>query len=155
MNAQHGNDYFIGLQLKSIGYTRPKDLETPPTIPADTEKLVYQWNENIAEIWRNSSDRLEQWFEVKQRPSSNDGASPLRLQMELTTDLDVKMADNALNFSNRIRYDKLKVWDSTGTELLANMTLRGTLLELVIEDRFAIYPLTIDPSFRPVDCDFG
>ena len=46
-------------------------------------------------------------------------------------------------------YDKLRVWDATGTELPARMAAAkdGTRLQLEVEDARARYPLTIDPTF--------
>ena len=51
-----------------------------------------------------------------------------------------------------ITYNKLKVWDATGRELPAQMQLAshysGQQLNLLVDDRNAQYPLTIDPSFE-------
>ena len=141
-------DYFIALKLKSLGYSNQFDYNKPQKIFSDKTRLTYQWDENVKEVWTNSSNRLEQWFEIQQRPQGARQDQQLTLQMVLTTDLQVAQNGNTLNFSNKISYDKLKVWDSSGTEIPASMHLQDNILSLVVEDSLAIYPLTIDPSFQ-------
>ena len=140
--------YFIGLQLKSLGYTSQIDFNRPQKITSDETTLTYQWNDNVSEVWINSSNRLEQWFEIQQRPHAAKQDQPLSLQMALTTDLQVTQNGNALSFANNISYDKLKVWDSTGAGMPARMHLQDDTLSLVIDDSLAQYPLTIDPGFQ-------
>ncbi len=83
------SDYFIGLQLRSIGYSTQKESTKPQKIVLVDEKIIYQWDENISEIWTNSSSSLEQWFEIQHRPAESLQGGPLTLQMRLSTDLDV------------------------------------------------------------------
>jgi len=142
------SEYFIGLQLKSLGYANQSAYNQPQQITSDETRLTYQWDENVKEVWTNSSNRLEQWFEIQQRPQGARQDQQLTLQMVLTTDLQVVQNGNALNFANKISYDKLKVWDSTGAEIPAGMHLQNYILSLVVEDSLAVYPLTIDPSFQ-------
>jgi hypothetical protein len=146
------HDYFIGLQLKSLAYgglfAGQTEYDEPQEIVSDNSKLTYQWSENLKEVWTNSNRRLEQWFEIKQRPQYANQDQPLKIQLELNTDLPVAQSGNALNFANKISYSKLKVWDSTGAEMPARMHLQDKTLLLVVDDRLAIYPLTVDPDFQ-------
>jgi len=141
-------DYFIGLQLKSLGYSNQQVYKKPQKIHADKTRLVYQWDDNVQEVWTNSSNRLEQWFEIQRRPQGAKQGQRLTLQLALTTDLDVTQNGNALSFANKISYTKLKVWDKNGTEMPATMQLQDNLLSLVVDDSLASYPLTVDPSFQ-------
>jgi hypothetical protein len=102
------SEYLIGLRLKSLGYTNQSAYNKPQQITSDGTRLTYQWDENVKEIWRNSSNQLEQWFEIQQRPQGARQDQQLTLQMVLMTDLQVAQNGNALNFSNKISYDKLK-----------------------------------------------
>ncbi len=140
--------YFIGLQLKSLGYANQLAYKKPQKINADKTRLVYQWDENVQEVWTNSSNRLEQWFEIQHRPQGAEQGQKLTIQMALTTDLEVAQNGNSLSFANKISYSKLKVWDKNGTEIPATMQLQNKLLSLVVDDSLASYPLTVDPSFQ-------
>ena len=46
-----------------------------------------------------------------------------------------------------LRYSGLKVWDAAQRELAAHIEVRGRQLSLVVNDRDATYPVTIDPTF--------
>jgi hypothetical protein len=140
--------YQISLKLNSIGYRSKTIYEKPQKILSNSTRLTYQWSDNVKEVWTNSSNRLEQWFEIQQRPTGSTQGQQLTLQLELTTDLQVAQNGTALNFANKISYNKLKVWDSTGAEMPARMHLQDNNLSLVIDDSLAMYPLTIDPSFQ-------
>jgi len=147
------NNYYIGLQLKSLGYAMQSDYNKPQKIVSDKIRLTYHWNDNVKEIWTNSRSQLEQWFELQHRPLGAQQGEPLTLQMELTTDLHVTQEGNTLRFFDKnnisqISYSKLKVWDKAGTEIPARMQLQNNILSLVIDDRLAQYPLTVDPSFQ-------
>jgi hypothetical protein len=140
--------YQISLKLNSIGYSSKTKYKKPQKIASNSTRLTYQWSDNVNEVWTNSSNRLEQWFEIQQRPTGATQGQQLTLQLELTTDLQVAQNGNALSFANKISYDKLKVWDSTGAEIPSSMHLQDNTLSLVVEDHLAQYPLIIDPAFQ-------
>lgn len=144
--------YYIGLKLTGLGYKDLKSLSAPVQINSDKNTVTYQWDQHVREIWTNSDVALEQWFVLDQRPASNSANQHLTLEMALDTSLAVSQQGNGLRFSNAegidISYNKLKVWDSTGRGLPAQMALEEKALKLVVDDTKAIYPLTIDPSFQ-------
>ena len=142
------DEYFIALELKSLGYNKPSGFGKPEQLLSDESRLIYQWTDNIREIWDNSANSLEQWFEIKNRPSGFEPGQNLTLRLELNTDLSISQNGNTLNFENRISYDKLKVWDSSGKQMPASMQLKNNSLSLLVDDSSAVYPLTIDPSFQ-------
>ena len=155
--SPYNNDenYHISLRLNSVFYQSTNKgqnssiFEKPDSLSYANDRLNYHWDNNITEYWINSEQKLEQWFEIKQRPKSfqnNVQQSPLQVQMTLDTNLEVSLNDNRLSLGS-ITYDKLKVWDATGQIITANLQLKGKHLNLVIEDKNATYPLTIDPSF--------
>jgi len=55
----------------------------PRKIVSDNTKLTYQWDDNVKEVWTNSSNRLEQWFEIQQRPGTAKQDQQLTLQLAL------------------------------------------------------------------------
>ena len=140
--------YSIGLKLKSIGYHAKSVFKEPENIVANKDKLIYQWSDDIQEIWINSPNSLEQWFEIKHKPAGSKIGHDLQITMQLDSSLNVTQTNQSLNFANKISYDKLKVWDSLQQSIPAKMQLQDNQLTLLIDDTKAIYPLTIDPSFQ-------
>ncbi|MCF6264476.1 MAG: FG-GAP repeat protein [Xanthomonadales bacterium] len=150
------------MRLDSVSYavsehSEQNSFEKPVGISFENNRLNYQWNNNITEYWINSEENLEQWFEIKQRPRRMHAGyqqGPLQVQMILDTNLKASLQDNTLSLSssdpskttNTITYNKLKVWDATGKIMLAQMQLQDNLLTLLVDDKTAIYPLTIDPT---------
>jgi hypothetical protein len=150
---QNADAYFIGLQLTSLGYQKQSAVTVPARITSDNTTLNYHWDNNVTEIWTNTADSLEQWFEIQHKPQGAAAHQPLTLQLAITTDLHLSQQGNTLYFTDnknqhKISYNKLKVWDSQGTEIAATMQLDKAVLSLVIADQLAVYPLTIDPSFQ-------
>jgi hypothetical protein len=154
---KHVNNYQIGIRLTAIGYATLQQLDKPQQLSAIQTTVTYQWTDNLKEWWVNRPDQLEQWFSLAQapigRPAAHiDQTQPLTLQLQLVTTLNLSQQGDSLQFTrnngNAITYNKLKVWDSTGRSLPAHMQLSGQQLSLMIDDRKAQYPLTIDPSFQ-------
>ncbi len=143
-------DYHISLQLTSLGNAKSNTYAAPEKITTDGSQVSYQWDNNVTEIWQNSPDQLEQWFEVQHQPNHAKGKQPLTLTMALNSNLDITQQGNQLNFSDKITYNKLKVWDSNKVELPATMDFKQNQLTLIIDDSQATYPVTIDPSFQQV-----
>lgn len=142
--------YHINLQLMALGNDTSPAFSAPQKIIADGSTVSYQWNDNITEIWQNSASQLEQWFEIQQKPLSQQDQQTLVLKMQLNSNLAISQQGNNLNFDNKISYNKLKVWDTNGKILPASMLFEQNQLALIIDDSQATYPVTIDPSFQQV-----
>jgi hypothetical protein len=144
--------YHLGMTLNAIGYHTMHHLRHPQLISADDSTVTYQWNNNLKEWWINSPTGLEQWFSLEQRPVGAKRGQSLILQMTLDSELQSRLLDNSIHFGRadetKITYNKLKVWDATGRILPARMQLTKNVLNLIIEESDASYPLTIDPSFQ-------
>ncbi len=149
--------YHLSLKLSAIGYkTLNQDLEPlhrPERISSQHNTIDYHWNDSLTERWVNSETDLEQWFFLNQRPQGATSGQSLILQLTVDSDLRALQENNSIRFVNpsgttAITYNKLKVWDANGRDLLAKMQLTGQQLSLVIDDSTARYPLTIDPSFQ-------
>ncbi len=145
--------YHLALKLKSLGYQHQQSLTNPKKISLQDNTVSYQWNENLREWWINSGQQLEQWFSVKHKPVGGSDDQKLTLQMMLNSTLKATQNGNNIDFYNsngiHITYDKLKVWDTKGRNLPAQMKLASNnILSLQIDDSSATYPLTIDPSFQ-------
>ena len=100
---------------------------------------------------------MEQGFTLSKRPQEIESAEPLRVVLEIGGDLQTELAADKQSVmlsqkdgSKAIRYEKLKSFDADGTEIPSRMELNGNELALVVEDKTAKYPLTIDPVFTQV-----
>lgn len=150
-----GGDYHVNMRLKGIGYKDLEQLRTPMTVTATSlgaesgSKVTYQWNDNLSEWWINDPTHLEQWFYIKQAPAGKTAGQQLRLRLDIDTDMKIAQKGNILQLqkgSNILTYDKLKVWDAKGKELTTAMVWQDEQLDIVIDDAYATYPLTIDPQ---------
>jgi hypothetical protein len=100
--------------------------------------------------YANDKFGLRQNFIVNHKLPGND---LLQVNLSLDKDFFYAVNDDKLycyhdqNRSNKpeLLYDDLKVWDANGTLLPAHMQLNQHHLYLVVDDRNATYPVTIDP----------
>src|ERR1700754_4713691 len=100
--------------------------------------------------YNNGNEGMEQQFILNKRPAGKGG---LQIEMALGGDLQASIGDkdqlllcrNGDKRSARLVYDQLKVWDKNKKILPAHMSLIGKRLVLSVDDRNAVYPLTVDP----------
>ncbi|MCX6873871.1 MAG: HYR domain-containing protein [Verrucomicrobia bacterium] len=104
----------------------------------------------VVEWYENKAAGLEQGFTVRSAPPGGTGS--LRLLLEADGDLRPELEPGAtaakfvtLDGQTALRYSGLKVWDATQRELPAHLEVQGKQLALVVDDRDATYPVTIDP----------
>ncbi|SFM90954.1 Por secretion system C-terminal sorting domain-containing protein [Chitinophaga sp. YR627] len=60
----------------------------------------------------------------------------------------VKRNETSLTFTNKqqvLSYNDLKVWDANGTILSAHFSLQDNQVQIAVDVRKAVYPITIDP----------
>lgn len=105
----------------------------------------------------NRRQGMEQSFIVRKRPA---GHSELQIVLGVDGDLQAKMGegDQLLLFNAtgpqqaKLAYDNYKVWDANKKPLAAHMHLTsGRRLVLTVDDRHAVYPLTVDPLTHTPD----
>ena len=106
-------------------------------------------NGAVVEWYENKPAGLEQGFTVLRAPQ---GDGSLRLILEVEGDLrpELESGNTAVKFvaadgQATLRYSGLKAWDGAQCELAAHLEVQGRQLALVVNDRDAAYPVTIDP----------
>ncbi|MCX6880062.1 MAG: autotransporter-associated beta strand repeat-containing protein [Verrucomicrobia bacterium] len=106
----------------------------------------------VVEWYANTAAGLEQGFTVYSVPPGGTGALRILLEADgdLRPELEQDSGTRAVRFVTvagraALRYSGLKVWDATQRELPAHLEVQGTQLALVVNDRDATYPVTIDP----------
>ncbi|MCP4916259.1 MAG: hypothetical protein GY913_05005, partial [Proteobacteria bacterium] len=102
----------------------------------------------MTEYWQPVARCLEQGWEVEERP---EGDELLVFELVIdathwTVDADALGADLVGPDGGLWRYEGLEVWDATGHGLDAWMEATDDGLALVVDDRGATYPITVDPT---------
>jgi hypothetical protein len=117
------------------------------TLTADANTLVAQ-SDAIVIKYCNDEKGMRQDFIVKRKP---DGNGDLRLwlyaEMQGGT---VSTTAEQISFltesgAEAMRYSDLKVWDASQKRLKARFEKVGNQVAIVVSDRKAMYPITIDP----------
>ena len=112
----------------------------------------------IVEWYVNTAAGLEHGFDLPAPPGVKTGQEPLRVALALEGELRAEAVEGgqALEFKDDagqrlLRYDHLVVKDGGGRELEARMAVRMEGGEgevwLEVDDRDAVWPVTIDPTF--------
>ncbi len=135
--------FFLG------GVGRQEMLRLPATAKASqtgAHRVDFDYGD-YAVLYDNEKLGMEQSFLVRTRPG---GDGQLRIVLRIGGELDARVGkDDALRLSakgeTRLTYDQLRVWDKDHRLLPAHMHLSGKRLVLTVDDRAAVYPLTIDP----------
>ena len=128
-----------GRRLVSGARVRSRGLSIVPS--AAGARVVYE-RDGWSEWYENSAKGLEQGFTVEQRPAAKD---PLRIVGRVPAALRAQMrADGSVDFIDghgacAIRYGELHVWDARGDQVPACLSLAGSELAIVVDDRRAEY----------------
>lgn len=110
-------------------------------------------HENLSEWYVNKAEGIEHGFTLNKRdPSVSEGEprviditlGELRAKQDPARDGDLVFSD-PMTGEHLLGYRHLKVWDDEGTPLAATMRPRGDGIQILIDDRIAKYPVTIDP----------
>jgi len=149
------------ITLRLAGYGRRGDLRSVPTAEALPGRCVTGAAEDvrggcprraelarpgILEWWENRPEGAEQGFELDERPQG-DGDLLLALAVhgaEVQVDPGGAQAD-FVGPALTILYDRLVAFDADGEQLPARMAPHPGGLALVIDDRGARWPLSVDP----------
>ncbi len=142
-----------GLELRSYGIGDSQQLVgKADEVIAEGQRLSYRRG-NLEEWWINDGRGLEHGFIVARRPSHGPADEPLAFHLMTVGGLESSVMTDGLGvvFKNAdgtsaLTYGGLKVWDATGRALTARFEPGdGDLLHLFVDDRNAVYPVTIDP----------
>lgn len=118
-------------------------------VAVQDEKLTYLYPAMGIE-YINDSRGMRQNFTVNQKPG---GTGKLSVSIAIDGNLDQQLAaGDKLQFhipgkpaAIQFTYEDLKVWDAANRALPARMLLKGNVLTIEVDDREAVYPVTIDP----------
>ncbi len=158
-----------GLELQSYGFAgAERAIHGVPAVQADGQRLTYQWDGTVQEWFVNDPRGLEHGFTVKERPAGSSQQQALHTQPStlnfllaprgtltpaITEDAKGVLFRDAAG-ATVLNYTGLKVWDADGKVLPSRFELADaqpatlnsqSTVRLLVEERGARYPLTIDP----------
>lgn len=122
----------------------------------ETNRLFFE-REALSKEVTTSAAGIKHTYHVRQRPEG-PAEEPLVLRMRTSGNMTpVEIGDHAVLFRGgaaglEMVYDGLYVTDATGRELPARFRPGGGPggFEIHVDDRGAVYPVAIDPLFRPL-----
>ena len=101
----------------------------------------------LAEWWENRPDGLEQAWTIDQRPR---GDGPLAVDVQVDG-APVALDSGSARLGAHVRYGEPRAWDARGRELAAWLEEAPGGLRVLVDDRRARYPVTIDPLLTTAD----
>jgi hypothetical protein len=115
--------------------------------PSASASRVHYGHSAFEEWYENGPEGIEQGFAVARRPS---GEGALRVVGRLGGTLRPTIRGGAVELLDAagkvlLRYADLHVFDRRGKEMPSRLELSGARLAILVDDRNAEYPLTIDP----------
>lgn len=150
-------DWEVHFGLHSIGRNEAVAF-FKQMVSAEQADNVLKQHFGFADVeYRNDEKGLRQNFIVYRQPG---GDGDLKLKLSLQSKLQAKLINGqSLVFESRpdgkkrLIYEDLKVWDARHLSVNAHMELdkKGRELSLVIDDKDAVYPITIDPISKSPD----
>lgn len=149
--APSGENWAVALALQGIRRTNQYLPSAPvPFIATKNHQMFVDYGAFAVE-YQHTLAGTRQNFLVRQKIP---GSAPLAVELECTTELPMRAEGGAVMFYAKENasgstpiawYKDLHVWDAVGQVLPAHMELSGTTVRLVVDDRLALYPVTIDP----------
>jgi len=139
-----------GLDLVSWGREGKQSLVSGrAAIHKDVNRLEYR-RKGITEWFENGKEGLEHGFTIAERPEGENGELRIALRQRggLAAELNAGGRDVTYKTAQgdpALRYRKLVVTDARGRRLPARMVADGQWLRILVDDRWAVYPIVVDP----------
>ena len=148
------DNWKLQLTLKGV-YSGKKKIYSPQQdVIAVTEKnkIQFNYNNEFTVEYINSKEGVRQNFIINKQPDN----SPSTLNIRLSTNMgwfsnqvhpkEIHFAKkNGTTVEKKITYNDLKVWDANNKELAAHFETKKNQIEIIVDVKNAVYPVTIDP----------
>ncbi|HYL37027.1 MAG TPA: hypothetical protein VEV17_14020 [Bryobacteraceae bacterium] len=139
----------VTLRLLGYGYGDRLVAPSPAKRWAAGRRVEYRRG-NLTEWYENDQRGLEQGFTLA-HPPVKGAAGPLVFALAVGGDLAPKIEapGEALLIDSgghaEMRYTDLRAWDSKRRPLAARLEVQNRQVRIIVDDRAAVYPITIDP----------
>lgn len=149
-------EWRMGLRLIGYGYGENLLMAGIADVKSSGARVEYRRSSPpITEWYVNKAAGLEQGFTIETAPGPRADGDRLRLALELTGDLSAELRKGGQAINLRLRdgepalsYGGLHAYDTQGQKLPSRMKLNVGQVILEVDDENAIYPVTIDPTFK-------
>ncbi|MBI4604115.1 MAG: FG-GAP repeat protein [Planctomycetes bacterium] len=140
------------LLLRLVRHGRDGALEeVEPVFPTAEGNRIEYPRRDLTEWYLNDERGIEQGFELLERPPG-DGCVPVVIEMEIGGALCGSVSGDGLavlfagpSEEPVLRYGGLRVRDASGEEVEVGVAIDEGRLSIRIDDRGAVYPLSVDP----------
>ncbi len=139
------------LRWRTVSWGREGALATVATVPPRAQEARVEYERGpLVEWYENRPEGVEQGFTISGRPRGEGGVRIRGRFKAEGFELQPAANERGLTLRNRVdaavlTYAGLVARDARGIELPSRLDLRGSDVELVVDDRSARYPVTIDP----------
>lgn len=155
----NGEPWNLQLQAASIGRSSTnRSLQATNTTARGSRVELSDTSSGVMQWFENRREGIEQGFVVEQRPPGDEREFHLTMNAfgTLTAGNSDRSSPDSITFYNEdggaeVTYSGLVSWDAEGNVLPSRIEARGSQVTLVIQDRGAIYPVTVDPLFATAD----
>ncbi len=153
--APRAGGWTWGLELRSYGFSgAEREVESQARVRAEGSRVEYEWDGTLAEWYVNDRRGLEHGYTLRERPGAAaraDGPLSFTLSVRGCLRAQVMEDERGAHFVNEggaavLTYAGLVVFDAAGRSLPARLERITGGLRLVVDERGASYPLTIDPT---------
>lgn len=154
VNTPTSGGWQWGLELRAAGIGSEVTPVSPTSrFSAEENRLVAHRSDSLAEWYVNGTDGLLQGWTIASRPTNSSAdETRLRLEFGVRGDLTPTISGDRRsaeflneNGSRIVTYGGLKAWDAEGRTLPVEFVAAGDGLGIVVDERDASYPITIDP----------
>jgi len=138
----------LGLTLSGYGYEDIVRPVTAATQHVEANRITYE-RDALTEWYVNDERGLEQGFALAAPPAGAQSGDSLTLDLALNGDLTPMLADDGqmVEFGavgeHILRYGGLVVYDATGRQLPAGLSVLGDSIRITYGDTADLYPITV------------
>lgn len=140
----------LGLQV--AGWGRGEAAATAVTAAVVNANRIDYQHDAFSEWYVNTAQGLKHGFTIEVAPLGAPATAPLRVEMRVDGTLSAQISADgqSINFVTAtgaalLRYDGLVVFDAQQRPLPAHFVTAAGGFAIQIDDRGAVYPLTVDP----------
>ncbi len=145
------HDWLWSMQFTAIARGDRRTAVGPATVTGSGDRVEYRHAAGLTEWYVNRPGGIEHGFTIEAAP--HEGASgALELVLAVTGDLAPRLspAGDLIQFVSAdgravLGYRDLHAWDASGRALPSRMGVASGDVRLVVDDRGAQYPITVDP----------